>query len=100
MIVKARLKKDVQVENIILEGKVSPMGLGWNTEIYPFKLVLDKNGDADITNQIFTDYIPLLSPDMPETSKFSDYELIDNEFFINDETVVITSITGSVFEEK
>lgn len=100
LIVKARLKKDVQVENIIIEGKVSPTGFGWASKIYPFKLVLDKNGEADTTNQIFTDYIPLVLPEMPEISKFFDYELIDNEFFINDETVVITSITGSVFEEQ
>lgn len=94
----ARLRKDVNIENVIIKGKITTTGMCWSLKEYEFTLELDKNGEANYSKQITTGEYGLLIPDKPSLSQFYFYELKDGEFFLNDNKIVITSINGNVYE--
>ena len=67
---------------------------------YGFELTLDKDGRAEYSSIINTGNYGLTAPQAPQISKYYN-ELKDNEFFADDnQTIVITSVTGSVSEMK
>lgn len=97
----AKLKKDVTVEDVIIEGKVAPSGMLWSGNEYTFKLELDKDGEAEYSKDIDTgDYTVMLKPDeQPILCKYSS-SLEDGQFLINDDKVVVTSLSGSVYIQE
>ena len=94
--VEARLKKDVKVNNVKISGRISTTGKCWAMKNFDFSLQLDKNGEGDISNQITTGDSSLLKPDRPTLFKFYNYSPSGNEFLINDDEVLITSLEGTV----
>lgn len=95
------LKKDVKVEDIVIKGKITPYGTCWNFLEFDFELKLDKDGKAEFTKRINTGKYGLTSPEEPSLSKFYDYKLKENEFYADEEEyILITSISGSVYEEQ
>ena len=38
-------------------------------------------------------------PENPTISRFYNYESVENEFLVNDEKILITSISGSIYEK-
>ena len=94
-------KKEFKTEDVSIGGKVTISGLCWSSGIDPyFEVTLDMNGKAEYTNTISTGTCPFLRPETPNVSKFYEYELIENEFFTSDDRILITSLTGSVYEEQ
>lgn len=97
----ARLKKDVEVEDVVIQGKITPSGMCWNFLEFDFELILDKDGRAEFSKRINTGNFGLMSPDEPKLSKFYNYELKENEFYADEEEyILITSLSGSVYEEQ
>lgn len=101
--VSARLKEDVDIENVVIEGCVYLDGRCWLGTPYTFKLQLDKNGNAEITQHIDAneDEIgnsSLLRPEYPKLSATAT-KLYANDYvsLAMDGQVVITSISGSVY---
>ena len=96
----ASLKKDVKVEDVVIKGKIMTTGMCWSLLEYGFELTLDKDGRAEYSSIINTGNYGLTAPQAPQISKYYN-ELKDNEFFADDnQTIVITSVTGSVSEMK
>lgn len=93
----AKLKKDVDVENVVIEGLVSPSGMLWAGETYTFKLELDKNGEAEYSKDVETDYSILKPEEQPILGGYFD-KVKDGQFLIDDK-ILITSLSGSVYEE-
>lgn len=99
LVAKARLKKDVKVEDVVIKGKITTGEMGWALKTYEFTLELDKDGEADFSEQITSGDFGLLKPKAPTMSKFYTYELKDGEFFLKDKELLITSLEGNVIEE-
>ena len=93
----AKLKKDVDTENVVIEGKVSPAGMLWASEEYTFKLELDKNGEAEYSEDVETAYSILKPEEKPILGKYYG-KVEDGQFLVFDEKVVITSLSGSVYD--
>lgn len=94
-------KKEFKAEDVSINGRVKISGLCWSGGINPyFDVVLDMNGKAEYTDTITTGSCPLFRPETPSVSKFYDYEPKENEFFINEDKVLITSLSGSVYLEQ
>lgn len=94
-------KKEFKAEDVSIEGRVKLYGLCWSGGINPyFDVVLDMNGKGEYIDTITTGNCSLLRPDTPSVSKFYDYEPKENEFFINDDEVLITSLSGSIYLEQ
>ena len=100
------LKKEVKVEDIVIKGKITTSGMCWNYLEFDFELILDKDGKAEFSKRINTGKYGLMSPEEPSLSKFysnyiNPYELKEGEFYADDnEYILITSVTGSVYEEQ
>lgn len=94
--VEARLKKDVKVNNVKISGRISTTGMCWAMKNFDFSLQLDKNGEGDISNQITTGDSSLVKPDRPTLFKFYNYSPSGNEFLINNDEVLITSLEGTI----
>lgn len=94
-------KKEFKAEDVSINGRVKISGLCWSGGINPyFDVVLDMNGKAEYTDTITTGSCSLLRPETPSVSKFYDYEPKENEFFINEDKVLITSLSGSIYLEQ
>lgn len=93
----AKLKKDVDVENIVIEGSVSPSGMLWASEEYTFKLELDKNGEAEYSKDVETDYSILKPEEKPLLGMYTG-KVKEGQFLAMDDKVLITSLTGSVYD--
>lgn len=92
-------KKEFKTEDVSIGGKVTISGMCWSGEIDPyFEVVLDMNGKAEYMETITTGTCPLFRPDTPTVSKFYEYELKENEFFTSDDRILITSLSGSIYE--
>lgn len=98
LVAKARLKKDVEIEDVVIEGKIMTSGLTWALNTYDFTLKLDKNGEADFSKKITSGNYGLTAPQEPSISSYFDYELKDGEFFLENNTILITSISGNVYD--
>lgn len=94
----AKLKKDVKTEDVVIEGLVTPHGLVWSGEKYEFKLELDKNGEAEYSKDIETPYSILKPEETPSLTKYVD-EVEEGQFLAADDKALITSLTGSVYED-
>lgn len=103
--VSARLKEDVDFENVVIEGCVYLDGMCWLGTPYTFKLQLDKDGNAEITQHIDANEgevgnSSLLKPEYPKLSaSVTELYANDNDYvsLAMDGQVVITSISGSVY---
>lgn len=94
-------KKEFKTEDVSIGGKVTISGMCWSSSLDPyFEVVLDMNGKAEYTKTITTGTCPFFRPDMPTISKFYQYELKENEFFTSDDSVLITLLSGSIYEEQ
>ena len=93
----AKLKKDVNVEDVVIEGLVSPSGMLWSSETYRFKLELDKNGEAEYSKDVETDYSILKPEEQPILGKYYN-KVEDGQFLAVDGKVLITSLSGSVYD--
>lgn len=91
---KARLKKDVQVNEIIIKGRIGTSGLCWASKSYDFILELDKNGEAEYSKQITTGEAGMLYPDEPSICTDL-YKANENEFLVKNTYV---EVTGSIIE--
>ena len=94
--VNARLKKDVKVNNVKITGQIETAGMGWTFKKFDFSIQLDKNGEGEISNQIMSEENMLVKPDRPTISEFYNYSPSGNEFLINNDEVLITSLEGTV----
>lgn len=90
----ARLRKDVEINNIIINGRMVPSGLCWAGNEYEFVLELDKNGEAEYSTQITTGDAGMLYPDEPILSAL-EIDKKENEFIYKD---VFLVVSGSVTE--
>ena len=92
-------KKEFKTENVAISGKVTISGLCWSGGIDPyFEVNLDMDGKAEYTDTITTGTCPLWRPETPTVSKFYEYELKENEFFTSNEKILITSLSGIIYE--
>lgn len=92
---KARLKKDVQVDEVIIRGRVITSGLCWASKTYSFILELDKNGEAEYSKQITTGEAGMLYPEEPSFSTYL-YEPNENEFWVKNTAYI--EVSGSIIE--
>ena len=90
----AKLKKDVQVDGVIIKGRIGTSGLCWASKTYDFILELDKNGEAEYSKQITTGDAGMLYPDEPSICT-SLYEANENEFLIKNAYI---EVSGSIIE--
>jgi hypothetical protein len=95
----AKLKKNVDVEDVVIKCKITTSGSAWALNVYEFTLELDKNGEATYSKEITSGNYGITPPDEPSISRFYSYELQDGEFFYNEEEkILITEISGSVYD--
>lgn len=87
----ASLRKDVAVDNVVIQARIVTEGFGWDYNIYSFTLELNKDGEAEYSAAIDSgDYMAVLSPEAPSIMKTS---MIDNGLAITlDENEFITSV--------
>lgn len=104
MNVSAKLKKDVAVEDVVIEGYITTSGLCWAGRNWAFKLQVDKDGEATtverlepLKNQVGGSSI--MKPDYPEIFTVHP-DLEEGEYLVDDDNIVITSVTGCVYEEQ
>lgn len=92
----ARLKKDVQVENVVIEGRIRTSGQLWSGNEYTFKLELDKNGEANYSKQVDTGgYTFAIKPE--EQPIIYDLDLDpDEDEFIYDKYII--KVNGNVYD--
>ena len=90
----ARLKKDVEINNVVINARVVTSGLCWAGNEYKFTLELDKNGEAEYSRRITTGDAGILYPDEP---KFHTLEMdkLENEFIHKN---IFLEVSGSVVE--
>lgn len=93
----AKLKKDVNIEDVVIEGLVSPSGMLWASETYKFKLELDKNGEAEYSKDVETDYSILKPEEKPLLGIYTG-NVEEGQFLTMDNKVLITSLSGSVYD--
>jgi|GEM_PF-3385078 hypothetical protein len=92
---KARLKKDVQVDGVVIKGRVITSGLCWASKVYNFTLELDKNGEAEYSKQITTGEAGMLYPEEPGFGTYL-YEANENEFLVKNAAYI--EVSGSIIE--
>ena len=90
----ARLKKDVQINEVVIKGRIGTSGLCWASKSYDFILELDKNGEAEYSKQITTGDAGMLYPDEPSICTYL-YEANENEFLVKNAYI---EVSGSVIE--
>ena len=91
LIASAKLRKDVEANNIIITGRAILDGLCWAGKIYNFTLELDKNGEAEYSSQITTGEGGMLYPDKP--TFFTIDEPNENEFIFKN---VYLTVNGTI----
>lgn len=89
----ARLKKDVQINDVVINGRIELSGLCWASNSYSFILELDKNGEAEYNKQISTGEGGILYPDEPKF--YTVRKPIENEFLVKDAYI---QVSGSIVE--
>ena len=92
--VSAKLKKDVEVDNVVINGRIHLNGLCWAGNNYTFTLELDKNGEAEISKEITTGEAGILKPDEPILLS-SEYYLQDGEFILEN---AYLEVSGNIIE--
>ncbi|MDD3241859.1 MAG: hypothetical protein PHQ64_03735 [Bacilli bacterium] len=94
---KARLRKDVKVENVIIKGKILTSGWCWAANTYEFTLELDKDGRAEYSETIYSGDYGLASPEEPSISSAIDrwVDVQENEFIVDN---IIIQVDGVVYE--
>lgn len=90
----ARLKKDVEINNVIITGRVVTSGLCWAGNEYKFTLELDKNGEAEYSKKITTGDAGMLYPDEPKYHTLETGKL-ENEFIHEN---IFLQVSGSVVD--
>lgn len=94
----ARLKKDVKVDNVRINGRVITDGLCWASKIFEFTLELDKDGKAEYSKLISTGEAGMLKPDEPKiyyNTFVEQNEKRENEFCIKN---ALLQVSGNVIE--
>ena len=95
LVATARLKKDVEFEDLVIEVSVLTSGMLWTGNRYTLQLQFDKDGYAEEKLNIMTDYNGL-EPDRPElypASKLSTLE--DGAFEYENATI---KVLGTIYE--
>lgn len=93
-------KKEIKAENVVIKGKVILGSLCWAGNKEYFEISLKLNGEAEYPKNITSGTCSMWQPENPTISRFYDYKPQENEFLVNDEKILITSITGNIFELK
>ena len=95
LVATARLKKDVDVEDLVIDVSVLLSGMLWTGSRYTLQLQFDKDGYAEEKLEIMTEYNGL-EPDRPElypASKLS--TLKEGEFEYENATI---KVSGTIYE--
>lgn len=97
------LRKDVQVDSVVIEGRIVTEGLGWALNIYDFTLELDKDGEAEYSNTIYSGEYGILPPDNPNMMNSTMLQgaltLNANEFITEvDDGAVALQVSGTIYE--
>lgn len=100
---EASLRKDVQVDNVVIEGRIVTWGMLWNYNIYNFTLELNKDGEAEYSNTIYSGEYNLFSPENPTLMNADEMqrslELNENEFITEvDDGAVAIQVSGTIYE--
>ena len=103
LIAEASLRKDVQVDSVVIEGRIVTEGLGWALNIYDFTLELDKDGEAEYSNTIYSGEYGILMPDNPNMMNSTMLQgaltLNTNEFITEvDDGAVALQVSGTIYE--
>ncbi|SEI81692.1 hypothetical protein SAMN02910453_1394 [Lachnospiraceae bacterium A10] len=101
----AKLKKDVDVEDVVIEGYITTTGLCWTNQKFSFKLQVDKDGYGEASERMepLSDNIgesSLLKPDYPSIKTISNDQLSEGESLAMDGNIVITSVSGYIYESE
>lgn len=92
-------KKEVKIEDVTIKGKVTLSGTCWTGNKASFDITLKLNGEAEYTKDISSGTCSMWQPENPTISRFYNYESVENEFLVNDEKILITSISGSIYKK-
>ena len=90
----AKLKKDVEIDNVVINVRTVTSGLCWAGNQYEFVLELDKNGEAEYSKEISTGDAGMLYPDEPNFH-ILEVDKLENEF-INKNAFL--KVSGSIIE--
>lgn len=89
----AKLKKDVKLENVTVNGKIITSGLCWAGNVYSFTLDFDKDGKAEYSKTITTGDAGMLYPEEPKLLTIDDVS--DGEFILEG---AYLKVSGSIIE--
>lgn len=93
-------KKEIKTENVVVKGKITLGSLCWAGNKEYFDMTLKLNGEAEYTRNITSGNCSMWQPENPTISRFYEYEPKDDEFLVNEDKILITSISGSIYEEQ
>lgn len=100
----ASLRKDVEVDSVIIEGRIVTDGLAWALNVYNFTLELNKDGEANYSDTIYSGEFGLLRPESPTimSTPMLDMALSlnENEFItsVDNDGGVAIQVSGTIYE--
>lgn len=103
----ARLRKDVDVDNVTIKGKVETNGDLWYLNYYEFTLDLDKNGEAEDSQTIYSgEYTAFIRPEAPTITpaNLNSIPLTEDEFIVsineqgNSSEGIVVQVSGNILE--
>ena len=103
LIASASLRKDVEVDSVKIKGRIMTDGLGWALKVYEFTLELNKDGEAEYSETIYSGDYGLIRPELPiimnKKSLESILSLANDEFTVeSNQKAVAVSVTGKIYE--
>lgn len=103
----ARLRKDVELDNVTIKGKVETNGDLWYLNYYEFTLDLDKNGEAEDSQTIYSgEYTAFIRPEAPTITpaNLNSIPLTEDEFIVsineqgNSSEGIVVQVSGNILE--
>ena len=95
LVATARLKKDVEYEDLVIEVSVLTSGMLWTGNRYTLQLQFDKDGYAEEKLEIMTEYNGL-EPDRPELYPASKLSTLEAGAFEYENATI--KVLGTIYE--